>query len=174
MVGKLNSSIANNSQPDSGTVEWVASVETLRGGDPVIKPRLTGWDSFQVQPGPNPLPLSDGNLLMLYSGAELVPQGDGEGEPFLRFGVGAVILDRKDPSTVLYRTAEPLVEPEEDWQQCAGAEDGVTAAQRVAVTGWWAVEQDVFRLYVEGCEGTVGEGRFDVDIIGWEHQQAVA
>ena len=41
-----------------------------------------------------------------------------------RYKMGAMILDLKDPTKVLYRSAEPILEPEE-WYENEGYKSGV-------------------------------------------------
>ena len=133
---------------------------------PYLGPSASGWDSFSVEPSANPVPLSDGNLLMFYTGAELVP-GEGGREGRLRIGVGAVVFEKKNPANVLYRTKDPVLEPDSDWQQCL-SDEGVLQSQVVYITDCQAIDaKNNFRVMIQGCTSMIGGGKFEIDIIGW-------
>jgi len=68
-----------------------------------IAPGKDTWDSRKVGAGPPPL-LTDRGWLLIYHGV-------GENDPG-RYKIGAMLLDREQPSRVLSRTAEPLLAPD--------------------------------------------------------------
>lgn len=67
-----------------------------------ILPREDYWDSRKLGAGAPPLRTKEGWLL--------VYQAVGENDP-IRYKIGAMLLDIKDPTRVLARSEEPLLEP---------------------------------------------------------------
>jgi predicted GH43/DUF377 family glycosyl hydrolase len=70
------------------------------GGTPVLTPRFP-WEFVQIGNCGAPIELDEGWLLLTH----------GVG-PVRRYAIGAVLLDKADPSKVLARSIEPLVRPE--------------------------------------------------------------
>jgi predicted GH43/DUF377 family glycosyl hydrolase len=68
-----------------------------------IRPRVAYWDSRKVGAGAPPIKTKDGWLLIY--------QAVGESDPG-RYKVGAMLLGLKDPTRVLARSGEPILEPE--------------------------------------------------------------
>jgi predicted GH43/DUF377 family glycosyl hydrolase len=69
------------------------------GGGPILKPRFP-WEFVQIGNCGSPIEIDEGWLLLTH----------GVG-PVRRYSIGAVLLDKKDPSKVLARSCEPLVRP---------------------------------------------------------------
>jgi predicted GH43/DUF377 family glycosyl hydrolase len=80
-----------------------------------IRPRASYWDSRKVGAGAPPIKTKDGWLLIY--------QAVGERDPG-RYKMGAMLLDLKDPTRVLYRSKEPILEPEV-WYENGGWKSGV-------------------------------------------------
>jgi predicted GH43/DUF377 family glycosyl hydrolase len=70
------------------------------GGTAFLKP-LYPWEFVQIGNCGSPIELDEGWLLLTH----------GVG-PVRRYSIGAVLLDKEDPSKVIARTREPLVKPE--------------------------------------------------------------
>ena len=70
------------------------------GGLPLLKPRFP-WEFVQIGNCGSPIELDEGWLLLTH----------GVG-PVRRYSIGAVLLDKADPSRVLARAREPLIRPE--------------------------------------------------------------
>jgi predicted GH43/DUF377 family glycosyl hydrolase len=70
------------------------------GGVAVLKPRFP-WEFVQIGNCGSPIELDEGWLLLTH----------GVG-PVRKYSIGAVLLDKRDPSKVLGRASEPLVKPE--------------------------------------------------------------
>jgi predicted GH43/DUF377 family glycosyl hydrolase len=70
------------------------------GGQPILKPHFP-WEFVQIGNCGSPIELDEGWLLLTH----------GVG-PVRRYSIGAVLLDKRDPSKVLARSREPLVRPE--------------------------------------------------------------
>jgi predicted GH43/DUF377 family glycosyl hydrolase len=91
-----------------GTTRWLK-------GEFRIRPRAAYWDSRKVGAGPPPIKTGDGWLLIYH--------GVGERDPS-RYKIGAMLLDLKNPSRVLSRTSEPILEPQV-WYENEGWKSGV-------------------------------------------------
>jgi predicted GH43/DUF377 family glycosyl hydrolase len=70
------------------------------GGQPILKPRFP-WEFVQIGNCGSPIELEEGWLLLTH----------GVG-PVRKYSIGAVLLDKRDPSRVLARSSEPLLRPE--------------------------------------------------------------
>ena len=73
----------------------------------VLAPQAA-WERLKIGAGAPPVLLPYGWLL-LYHG---VSGTETETEKHVRYSAGAAILDRDDPTRVLYRSARPILEPE--------------------------------------------------------------
>ncbi|NWF77670.1 MAG: hypothetical protein HXY36_03650 [Chloroflexi bacterium] len=80
-----------------------------------IRPRPSYWDSRKVGAGAPPIKTKDGWLLIYH--------GIGERDPG-RYKIGAMLLELKDPTRVLTRSKEPILEPEV-WYENEGWKSGV-------------------------------------------------
>ncbi len=90
------------------------SGEVLRGHH-VIRPRKDRWDSQKIGAGAPPIKTKYGWLLIYYA------VGDRDSS---RYKIGAMLLDLKEPEKVLYRSEEPILEPEE-WYENTGYKAGI-------------------------------------------------
>lgn len=73
---------------------------TWDGGRPIIQPEYP-WEFVQIGNCGSPIELDDCWLLLIH----------GVG-PVRKYSIGAVLLDKQDPSKILARSREPLVKPE--------------------------------------------------------------
>jgi beta-1,2-mannobiose phosphorylase / 1,2-beta-oligomannan phosphorylase len=76
-------------------------------GHHFIPPRKSYWDSKKVGAGAPPIETEDGWLLIYQSVGYQDPS---------RYKIGAMMLDIDNPSKVLYRTHEPIIEPNEHYE----------------------------------------------------------
>lgn len=70
------------------------------GGQAIVKPKQP-WEFVQIGNCGSPIELDEGWLLLTH----------GVG-PVRKYSIGAVLLDKQDPSRVIARSAEPLVRPD--------------------------------------------------------------
>jgi predicted GH43/DUF377 family glycosyl hydrolase len=84
-------------------------------GEYRISPRADYWDSRKVGAGPPPVKTDEGWLLIYHSVGERDPG---------RYKMGAMLLDRKDPTRVLARSRQPILEPDA-WYENEGWKTGV-------------------------------------------------
>lgn len=109
--------------PDSRPAIWIsyisaAEVErdvsalTRFSGHKFVAGSLYEWESLKIGAGPAPVRIPEGWLLIHHgasgeiAGGSFVPQAD------VCYSAGAMVLSAEDPSTVIARTAEPLMAPE--------------------------------------------------------------
>jgi len=74
-------------------------LHTWEGGVAILRPQFP-WEFVQIGDCGSPIELDEGWLLLTH----------GVG-PVRRYSIGAVLLDKRDPSKVLARSGEPLVRP---------------------------------------------------------------
>jgi predicted GH43/DUF377 family glycosyl hydrolase len=76
-------------------------IYTWDGGQLILQP-MVPWEFVQMGNCGSPIEIDDGWLLLTH----------GVG-PIRKYSIGAVLLDKKDPTKILARTREPLVRPEQ-------------------------------------------------------------
>jgi len=91
-----------------GTTRWLK-------GEFKIRPRASYWDSRKVGAGAPPIKTKNGWLLIYHAVGERDPG---------HYKIGAMLLSLKDPTRVLYRSEEPILEPEV-WYENEGWKSGV-------------------------------------------------
>lgn len=84
-------------------------------GEHKIPPRGHSWDSRKLGAGAPPIKTDDGWLLIYQAVDDRDPS---------KYKIGAMLLDLKDPSKVLYRCNNPILEPTE-WYENEGFKAGV-------------------------------------------------
>jgi predicted GH43/DUF377 family glycosyl hydrolase len=92
-----------------GNFIWIASSpDLIHWGRHhcILHTRENWWDSARVGAGASPIKTEEG-WLEIYHGADHQH----------RYCLGAVLLDLQDPTKVLARTKEPLLEPEYDYEK---------------------------------------------------------
>ena len=99
---KVNGQYAMIGRQDNENLYLVYSDDLCQwdGGVAILKPHFP-WEFVQIGNCGSPIELEEGWLLLTH----------GVG-PVRRYSIGAVLLDKADPSKVLARSREPLVHPE--------------------------------------------------------------
>jgi len=99
---KLNGKYAMIGRQDNENLYLLQSedLHTWEGGQAILKPEFP-WEFVQIGNCGSPIELDEGWLLLTH----------GVG-PVRKYSIGAVLLDKADPSRVLARSREPLVRPE--------------------------------------------------------------
>ena len=75
-------------------------LHSWEGGAPILKPRFP-WELVQIGNCGSPIELDEGWLMLTH----------GVG-PVRKYSIGAVLLDKHDPSKVIARASEPLLRPQ--------------------------------------------------------------
>ncbi len=101
---------------------WIDFVDDLDfekkrylSGRPCIKIRKNFWDSRKIGAGAPPIKTKYGWLLIYYG----VDERDS-----LRYKIGAMLLDLENPCRVLARLSQPILEPD-DWYEEEGHKSGI-------------------------------------------------
>jgi len=99
---KINGKFAMIARQDNENLYLVYSDDlySWNGGTAILKPEFP-WEFVQIGNCGSPIELDEGWLLLTH----------GVG-PVRRYSIGAVLLDKNDPSKVLARSRAPLVRPE--------------------------------------------------------------
>jgi predicted GH43/DUF377 family glycosyl hydrolase len=99
---KINGRFAMIARQDNENLYLIFSndLHTWEGGQTFLQP-LYPWEFVQIGTCGSPIELDEGWLLLTH----------GVG-PVRKYSIGAVLLDKNDPSKVLGRSPEPLVRPE--------------------------------------------------------------
>lgn len=119
------------SSPD--LLHWTDELDT-----PVLPKRPGRFDSRVVEPGPAPLVIDDG-IVMVYNGAD----------DDLVYRTGLVRFDRKDPRKVLSRTDDPVFVPETPWEKVGQVPNVVFVEGMLRDGARWL-------FYYGGADKTVG------------------
>ena len=120
----------------SDLLHWKEAMEA-----PVLPRRPGKFDSRVVEPGPPPL-LTKNGIVLIYNGAD----------DNLVYRTGIAVFDRNDPRKVLYRSDEPVFQPERDWEK-TGQVPNVVFVEGMAQQG------DHWLFYYGGADKYVGVAR---------------
>lgn len=93
---------------------------------PVLSSRHGMFDAKVVEPGPPPVILPQG-ILLIYNGAD----------EHLVYSTGWVLFDRDDPTKVLARAELPIFYPREDWEKIGQVPNVVFVEGLVRQSGRW-------------------------------------
>lgn len=85
-------------------------IESWVGAREGLPARENAWDSFVRSPGPPPIRTDRGWLLFYHAFSA------SDRKASIGYRIGAMLLDLVDPTKVLYRSAAPVVSPEEDYE----------------------------------------------------------
>lgn len=117
---------------------WIAYSDDLLHwtvkNDPVMRPRPEHFDSRGIEPGPPPI-VTDRGILLIYNGWN----------NNITYKVGAVLFSKDDPTIILERLDQPILEPTEGWEK-AGQVSNVVFASGLARKG------DSWYLYYGGAD----------------------
>lgn len=99
---KIDGRYAMIGRQDNENLYLIYSDDLLHweGGQPILKPEFP-WEFVQIGNCGSPIELDDCWLLLIH----------GVG-PVRKYSIGAVLLDKNDPSKILARSQEPLVRPD--------------------------------------------------------------
>ena len=114
----------------------------------IIEPRLNMWDSYKVGITAPPVKTKYGWLL-LYHGVSKTSS---------TYRVGAVLLDSKDPTTILARTTDPIFEPEAEYEK-----NGLV--NNVVFPCGMVLHKGILYLYYGGGDRVVGMATMELDVI---------
>jgi beta-1,2-mannobiose phosphorylase / 1,2-beta-oligomannan phosphorylase len=120
------------------TLSYGTKIGVWEDSEVVMKPRPGLWDGVKIGPGAPPLRTPHG-WLNVYHGVD---------EKHI-YRLGLALHDINDPSVILHRQEEPLLEPELDWE-LKGDVDGAIFTCGAALIG------DRLRVYYAGADSVIG------------------
>ncbi len=139
-----------------GSDIWIDSVNDLNfdgetkflGGKVLMRPRDSEWDSKRIGGTSPPIETKYGWLLFYHG----ISRRTGH------YNIRAALLDLKDPTLVLYRTHDPLLEPEMPYEK-----EGVVG-NVVFPCGAVMMKNELF-VYYGGADKFVGVATLDMEVI---------
>jgi beta-1,2-mannosidase len=115
---------------------------------PVLPRRAGRFDSRVVEPGPPPILLRD-RIVLVYNGAD----------DHLVYRTGVANFDVRDPRKLLWRTDEPIFQPEKDWEK-TGQVPNVVFVEGMTRTSTTIIKPDEeFLFYYGAADKYVGVAR---------------
>lgn len=134
---------------------WLAfSGDLIHWGDfvKIASPRKGYWDNLKIGAGAPPIKTEYGWLL-LYHGVE------DSVRPIYRLGF--MLLDLKDPTKILKRSEEPILEPEEEWEIFGGVPNVVFSDAMIEYKGKYYV-------YYGAADNHIALATIDIDdVLKW-------
>jgi predicted GH43/DUF377 family glycosyl hydrolase len=132
---------------------WIAFPDRGRpwgGRKPLVLPRRERWDERHTGAGTVPMRCRAG-WLEIYHGVDAD----------LRYSLGAVLLDRDDPTRVLARSPEPILEPMTNYERSGVLSNVVYACGHVPLDE----DGDRIRVYYGAGDAVIGAADFQVQEI---------
>jgi predicted GH43/DUF377 family glycosyl hydrolase len=114
-------------------IHWTEATET-----PVLPRRPGKFDSRVVEPGPPPI-MMDRGVMLIYNGAD----------EKLVYRTGVAVFDRKDPRMLLSRSGEPIFSPHKEWEK-------VGQVPNVVFVEGMVFKDNRYFLYYGGADKFVG------------------
>jgi predicted GH43/DUF377 family glycosyl hydrolase len=121
-------------------LHWTEATKT-----PVLPVRPGQFDSRVAEPGPAPIVTPDG-IVLIYNGAD----------DKLVYRTGVAIFDRKDPRRLLWRTDQPIFEPEKEWEKVGQVPNVIFVEGMVQQSGRYFFYYGAADKYVGVAEAPLG------------------
>jgi len=150
---KIDGKFVMLKRPDAGGSIWLSystDLEFWGGCTAIMTPRGGFWDSTRIGPSAPPIEIDEGWLLIYYG-----EKGTSAG-PLVR--LGAVILDRDDPSRVLARSNVPILAPRERYERIGDVPNVVFATGVL-------LEDGVVSVYYGASDSCICLGKAPLDVI---------
>jgi predicted GH43/DUF377 family glycosyl hydrolase len=110
----------------------------------VMGPRQKMWDSWKIGTTGPPFLLNEG-WLMIYHGVDFDK----------RYCLGVALLDKANPDEIIYRSNEPVLEPELDYERFGDVPNVVYSCGNVVMDGKVLV-------YYGGADSVIGVATYDL------------
>jgi len=123
----------------SDLMHWTEATQT-----PVLPRRLGNFDAQVVEPGPPPIVLPQG-ILLIYNGAD----------DRHVYRVGWALFDKKDPRRVLARSEQPILVPEKEWKKVGQVPNVVFVEGLVRNHNRWRFYYGAADKYIGTAEASV-------------------
>lgn len=119
-------------------IEWQAIF------NPFIKPRKDYFDSVHVEMGPAPIK-TDKGWLVLYHGIDIK----------MTYRLGYLILDLKNPNKIIYRSDNPIFEPQADYELTGTIDITNDNGPKVIFCNGAVLVENCLRIYYGAGDSTV-------------------
>ena len=129
---------------------WIAFSDDLVGWGghrPLALPRSGMWDGVRTGAGTVPFRVPEG-WLELYHGVDSAGQ----------YAMGALLLDGEDPARVIARSPEPILTPDQDYEQSGFYRNTVFSCGHVPLDD----RGERIRMYYGGADSCLAAADFDV------------
>ena len=132
---------------------WISYSEDLKDWTdhqilaPIIKENE--WENCKIGLAGPPLETEKGWVL-IYHGVSEKLHDVGRDKTYRQYSLGIMLLDKEDPSKVIYRQSEPILEPELDWEKYEGYVPNVVFSCGQVVMG------DELYVYYGGADTYTG------------------
>jgi len=110
---------------------------------PILEPREGYFDSFLVEGGPPPIVTQEG-IVMIYNSSNSVS-----------YQPGFAIFDRDNPTKLLFRSNEPILQPSEYWEMYGKVNAVIFTNGFVNFKGKWL-------LYYGGADKSIGVAELEL------------
>lgn len=110
----------------------------------VMQPRPNSWDSLKIGSAGPPIEVSEG-WLFIYHGVDYN----------YVYRLGALLIDKDDPETILYRSEKPILEPKEEYERFGKVPNVVFSCGSVLM-------DDKLLVYYGGADSVVCGAEFDL------------
>ena len=140
-------------RPDAGSSIWVSYSDDLEfwgGCTAVMTPRGGFWDSTRIGASAPPIEIDEGWLLIYYG-----EKGTSAG-PLVR--LGAVVLDRDDPSRVLARSNIPILSPREKYER-------IGDVPNVVFSTGVLLDDGMLSVYYGASDSCICMGKVPLDVV---------
>jgi predicted GH43/DUF377 family glycosyl hydrolase len=142
---------------------WMATSANLIDWEPNPNPIITGrpgsFDAAYVEMGPPPI-LTEHGWLVLYHGVD-------NHDPAKTYRLGAALLDKNDPTKVIWRCKQPLLEPTEPYETVGFVdviEGGFETLKNITIEDLHELKRNEKLPTAVFCCGAVLETNHDVRI----------
>lgn len=124
------------------------------GHKAVFGPRKGFWDEYKIGAGPPPIETKKG-WLFIYHGVKKYhgPQDrlhhSSNQKYSLKYCLGLMLIDKNNPTKILYRSKEPILTPEKEYEKEGSVPDVVFSCGSVVI-------KDTLFIYYGGADTTTG------------------
>lgn len=105
-------------------IDWTPLRDSTGALEPVLTPRDGHFDSWLVEAGP-PAILTDDGIVMLYNAGNSATEGS-DSLPDSTYSGGQALFSADDPTTVIDRSTEPFIKPEQNYERTGQYRRGTT------------------------------------------------
>lgn len=114
---------------------------------PILTPRENMFDSLLIEGGPPPI-VTDDAILVIYNSAKAGKKYKNEAT-WMSYSPGYALFDKNDPTRLLFRSDDPILEPTEYWEKYGKVNYVIFVTCLVKFKNKWL-------LYYGGADKSIG------------------